>query len=114
MLLCFKIGEKERNTAQKSTKAHDGNNKKGKTMHKQLIDYHQQNTAPNRNFNGLTDAVELYQVGGEGKRPHDVKTENDDNAPKRTLDAKIDDKRGSGSCKKRPTHNGEHSFAVLR
>lgn len=81
VLLRFEIGKKENNAAQKPTKAHNGNNKKGKAMHKQLIDHQQQNTAPNRNFNGLANAVELYKIGGESKRPYDIKTKNNDNAP---------------------------------
>lgn len=106
VLLCFQVGKKEHDATRESTKTHNRNDKQGKAMHKQLVNYHQQNTAPNRNFDGLADAVEFHKVGGEGKRPYNVKPQNDDNAPKRTLDTKIDNECGCGYSKERPADDG--------
>ena len=112
MLLRFQIGKEQYHAAQKSAKANNGNDKERKAMHQQNVDRHQKNTAPNCNFDGLADAVELYQIGGEGKRPYNVQRKNDKDAPKGALDAKIDDERRCGYRKKRPTNDREHSFSV--
>ena len=82
-------------------------------MHKQKVNDYKQNTAPNGDLNGLADAVQLHKIGGEYKRPYHVKRQDNNDAPKRTFDTKIDDERRCSYCKKGPTYNRQHSLAVL-
>ena len=106
VLLRFQVGKKEHDAARKSAKADNGNNKQGKAVHKQKVNDYKQNTAPNGDLNGLADAVQLYKIGGEYKRPYHVKRQDNNDAPKRTFDTKIDNERGRSCRKEGPTYDG--------
>ncbi len=105
VLLRFQVGKKEHDAARKSAKADDGNNEKGKAVYKQQVNDYKQDTAPNGNLNGLADAVQLYKIGGEHKRPYHVKRQDNNDAPKGAFDAKVNDECCCGHCKKRPTND---------
>ena len=113
MLLNFQIGKKEHNAVGQSRKADNGNDEQGKTVvDEQKIDSGNYNTAPNRDLDGLADAVELNKVGGEDHLPNEEQGKNDDNAPKRATYAQVDDGGGYRNAQKRPTNDIQHSFAV--
>ena len=115
VLLRFQVGKKEDDAICKSCKANNGNDKNSKAIiDKQEIYNRNQNTAPSRNLNRLAQTVELYKIGGEDHFPNDPKGKNNENTPKRSTNARIDDRCRYGNPQKGPTHNVEHSFAVVR
>ena len=93
MLLGFQIGKEKHNAVCKSRRANNGNDKYSETVvYKEKVYCRNHNTGPNGYLNRLTDTVEFNKVGGEYHLPYDEKCENDDDAPKGTANAKVDNR----------------------
>ena len=113
VLLNFQIGKKEHNAVGQSRKADNGNDKQSKAViDEQKIDGGNHNAAPNRNLDGLADAVEFNKIGGEDHLPNNEQRKNDNDAPKRAAYPKVYNRSGYRNAPKRPTNNIQHSFAV--
>lgn len=115
MLLYFQIGKEKYNATRQTCKANNGNDKHCKAVvYKQQVYCRNQNTAPNRSFDKLANAVELNKVGGEYHFPNHKQRKNDENPPMRTAGVKVHDWRCYGNPQKGPTYNIEHSLSVAR